>query len=184
MTLFRPRSKLYSKHIDYLLASVVYLGTNDRFWSRTPSKLADELSLDQEELIAVFAAFPGIFRKSKNINDAGEYPYSLQARYARISGTDSEGKEWHPPLPAETLRLLYDFIQKSADEERAGLRSAIGFGLTVLAAVASAGAAIYAASTEDSPSSPRPSVERSGHWGQSLVTVPRWSEKMCHGRCA
>lgn len=161
MTLFRPGFRLYSRHIDYLLASVVYLGTNDKFWSRTPSKLAGELSLDQDELIAVFAAFPGIFRKSKNVNEAGEYPYSLQARYARISGTDSEGKEWHPPLPAETLRLLYDFIQKSADEERAGLRSAIGFGLTVLAAIASAGAAIYAASVKATPPGPRAALERS-----------------------
>jgi hypothetical protein len=158
MILFRRRHALYKRHIDYLLASVVYLGTNNKFWSRSPSKLAAELSLDKAKLIAVFEAFPGLFRKSKQLFE-GEYPYSLQARYALTEGKDEEGKDWHPPLTPEKLRLLYDFIQKSADEERAGLRSAIGYGLTAMAAVASALAAIYAASLK-SPA-PMPPVAQS-----------------------
>lgn len=149
MILFRKRHARYSDHIDYLLPSIVYLGTNDKYWSRSPSLLAKELALNEAELVRVFKAFPGLFRKSKKRSPVGEYPYSLQARYARIDGRDEEGNIWHPPLSTEMLRLLYDFIQKAADEEKASLRSTIGFTLTVLAALASALAAIYTASLKD-----------------------------------
>jgi hypothetical protein len=154
MTRFWKRRPRYSDHIDYLLASIVYLGTNHEFLSRTPSKLANELSLDQARLIATFTAFPGIFRKSLGKGETGEHPYSLQARYAlRIK--EESGEEDYPALPPETLRLLYDFVQKSADEERTSFRTNLTLALSTLAALLSAAAAIYVASAKLPEATPR-----------------------------
>ncbi|HEX8223726.1 MAG TPA: hypothetical protein VF605_07920 [Allosphingosinicella sp.] len=73
----------YSEHVDYLVASVIYLATQRGWWARTPSAMAGELSLDGTKLRAVFEGFPGIFRKSKRAGSNGEHFFSLQARYAQ-----------------------------------------------------------------------------------------------------
>lgn len=149
----KPRPR-YSDHIDYLLASIVYLGTNEEFLSRTPSRLANELALDQDRLIATFTAFPGIFRKSSTLSDTGENRYSLQARYAlrvRVDGSEDD----FPVLPSETLRLLYDFVQKSADEERTGWRTTLSLAASAVAALLSAGVALWVATDKPAASPPQ-----------------------------
>jgi hypothetical protein len=111
----------YSNSIDYLLASIVYLGTNDYWWARTPKTMADELQLDQYELENVFRAFPGLFRKSVRVSkDNKQNHYSLQARYAKREGPDfSEPDETTmiEPLKPDKLQLLIDFVLKMAEQE-------------------------------------------------------------------
>ena len=34
----------YSKHIDYLIPSIIYLGTQEYWWARSPSAMAEQLS--------------------------------------------------------------------------------------------------------------------------------------------
>ena len=140
----------YSEHIDYLLASIVYLGTQPSFWARRPNYLAAELSLDEARMRRVLNGFPGIFRKSPKAAEHGEHYYSLQARYAlRTDYNTVEKKVRIPPLPVETVRLMYEFVQKSADDERSGWRSILANGVAVAAAITSALTAVYVATTKE-----------------------------------
>jgi len=133
----------YSKHVDYLIASVIYMATHKRWWARTPTNLGKELSLDAGKLRLLFEGFPGIFRKSPRPSGNGEHYYSLQARYAqRTDYTAKEEKIDIPPLDTDKTRLIYDFILKSADDERTRVRTWTGNGIAVTAAVISAIAAI------------------------------------------
>lgn len=136
----------YSEHIEYLTASVIYLATQRGWWARTPAALAAELSLEHDKLIRVFEAFPGIFRKSASPSESGEHFYSLQARYAQLTDYDKEEREADiPPLDTDKIRLIYDFVLKAADDERAGRRALIGNSIAVSAAVIAAISAIAAA---------------------------------------
>lgn len=136
----------YSTHIDYLIASIFYLGTQSWWWARTPRKMARELSLDEEKLKSVFEAFPGIFRRSKDVDEeTGQHMYSLQARYAQKDGkTPPDARiSYIEPLSTDKLRLLQEFVLRSAEDERAGRRAVIGNSIAVTAAVISAAAAVY-----------------------------------------
>ena len=73
--------------------------------------------------------------------------YSLQARYAQ---RDHQGKpdqrvSYIPPLETEKIRLLQDFVLKSAEDERIRKRTIIGNGIAAGAAVVSAVTAIVVA---------------------------------------
>jgi hypothetical protein len=139
----------YSEHIDYLIAAVVYLGTSAAAWARTAPNMARDLSLDPEKLQAILDGFPGIFRKSWQTDDDGLPYYSLQARYAlRTEYGPVERSTEIDPLPVENVKLIYDFIQRSADDERAGWRTLIGNSIAVTAAVVSAATAILVAILE------------------------------------
>ena len=136
----------YSEHIDYLIASIIYLGTQRGWWARTPNRLAAELSLDEAKLTVVFDGFPGIFRKSAKPSETGQHYYSLQARYAlRADYTEGEERTDIPTLPIETTRLIYDFVLKAADDERALKRFTTSNRIAVGAAVVSALTAIIVA---------------------------------------
>jgi len=136
----------YSDNIEYLTASVIYLATQTGWWARTPAALAAELSLDHAKLKMVFEAFPGIFRKSMRPSNTGEHYFSLQARYAqRTDYGQAEEVTDIPPLGTDHIRLIYDFILKAADDERAAKRALIGNSIAVLAAITAAIAAIIAA---------------------------------------
>ena len=50
----------YCDHIDYLMSTIVYLGTHTFYWARSPGNMATELSLDKEHLRQVFEGFPGL----------------------------------------------------------------------------------------------------------------------------
>lgn len=139
-------SAKYSDHIDYLIASIIYLASQRGWWARTPKMLASELSLDENRLTAAFDGFPGIFRKSAKPSETGQHFYSLQARYALRD--DYQGDETRvdiPTVPIETTRLIYDFVLKAADDERVRNRTAISNRLAVGAAIASAITAIIVA---------------------------------------
>lgn len=136
----------YSDHVDYLIASVIYLGTQPGWWARRAVHLAAELSLDETRLLVVFDGFPGIFRKSGWTDEEHRHFYSLQARYAQR--TDYGGHEREidiPPLDSDRVRLIYDFIVKSADDERNRARARIGNGIAVTAAVISSLTALLVA---------------------------------------
>jgi MbtH protein len=145
----RPRPKArYSRQIDYLIASIFYLGTQSYWWARTPRKMARELSLHEHRLKLVFEAFPGIFRRSlEPDDDTGQLMYCLQARYAhKDHGTQPDARiSYIEPLSTDKLRLLQEFVLKSAEDERAGKRAIIGYSIAVTAAIISAIAALYAA---------------------------------------
>jgi hypothetical protein len=136
----------YSDHIDYLLASVFYLATQRGWWARTPRRMAEELSLNEARLLAVFEGFPGIFRKSARPGDEGQHFYSLQARYAQ---RDHYGQREEVtdivPLDTEKIRIIYDFIHKSAEDERTRWRAMVGNSIAVTAAVISALTAVVVA---------------------------------------
>lgn len=137
----------YSAHIDYLVASVMYLGTQEYWWARTPREMASELSLDEEELLLVFEAFPGIFRKSHRVDESSrQHMYSLQARYAKKGRSDaSEAEVYIPPLETEKIELILNFILQSAQQETTRKHTVIVNLVAVVAAVVSAVAAIVAA---------------------------------------
>jgi hypothetical protein len=136
----------YSDNVDYLVASVIYLATQRGWWARTPSAMAGELSLDENKLLTVFEGFPGLFRKSTRPSSNGQHYYSLQARYAQRDSYDVREEVTDiPPLDTDKIRLIYDFILKSADDERTGRRWLLGNGIAVTAAVISALTAVLVA---------------------------------------
>lgn len=139
----------YSDHIDYLIASVFYLATQRGWWARTPKMMAEELSLDEAKLKAVFDGFPGLFRKSPRparYSETGQHYYSLQARYAQRDHYEEQEETTDiPPLDTDKIRLLYDFILKSADDERTRWRSLLGNGIAVTAAIISSMTAVLVA---------------------------------------
>jgi len=140
----------YSENIDYLIAAVVYLGTSSAAWARTAPNMALDLALDEKRLRTVLDGFPGLFRKSRAANESGEHFYSLQARYAlRTEYGHVERSTKIPPLPMENIKLVYDFILRSADDERTARRTKIGNGIAVAAAVISSLAAIATALVAD-----------------------------------
>jgi hypothetical protein len=108
--------------------------------------MAEELSLNEGRLLEVFEGFPGLIRKSIRPSDSGQYYYSLQARYAQRDHYETvEETTDIPPLDTDKIRLIYDFILKSADDERTRWRALIGNGIAVTAAVTSALTAIIVA---------------------------------------
>lgn len=141
----------YADNIEYLTASIIYLATQEGWWARTPAALAGELSLDHTRLKQVFEGFPGIFRKSTRPSSTGEHFYSLQARYAQRNdyGQAEEVTDIRP-LDADRIRLIYDFVLKAADDERAAKRALIGNSIAVTAAILAALAAIVAAQIKGS----------------------------------
>jgi uncharacterized protein YbdZ (MbtH family) len=143
----RPTAK-YSRHIDYLIASIFYLGTQDYWWARTPLMMAQELALNEAKLELVFEAFPGIFRRSLSPDkENGQLMYSLQARYAGKDHKTQPDTQYSriEPLSTDKIRLLQEFVLKSAEDERAGRRAIFGYSIGVTAAVITASAALYAA---------------------------------------
>ena len=133
----------YSENIDYLIAAVMYLGTSTAAWARTAPNMALDLALDEKRLRAVLTGFPGLFRRSRQPNEAGEHYYSLQARYAlRTEYGRVERSTSIPPLPLENVKLVYDFILRSAEDERTARRTKVGNGIAVAAAVISSLAAV------------------------------------------
>jgi hypothetical protein len=135
----------YSDNIDYLISSILYLGTHTWYWARTPRGMASELSLDEARLLLVFDSFPSIFRKSSKPGDHDQHFYSLQARYAQREGGDTREPEkisYIAPLDTEKLNLLFDFVLKMTEHERTDARTRLTSWIAVAAAVVSAGAAI------------------------------------------
>lgn len=138
----------YTDNIDYLVSAITYLSSHKYYWARSPTNMARELSLDRDHLRRVFEGFPGIFRRSVRVSDAGEHFYAVQARYAQRDGGDTSDPEqvsYIEPLPVDRLRLLTDFVLASAEAERAGRRAWITNTISVGAALIAAGSAIAVA---------------------------------------
>ncbi len=138
----------YKDNVDYLVSSIMYLGSHSWYWARSPSNLAAELSMDQNKLEGVFNGFPGIFRKSRRMAPSGQHYYALQARYAQRKGGDTEDPEevsYIEPLTVDKLKMLTDFVLQSAESERTSLRSNVANATSTIAAVIAAIAAITVA---------------------------------------
>ncbi len=138
----------YSNDIDYLMAAVLYLGSQNFFWARTPRHMASELSLGEDKLQRVFDGYPGIFRKSAKPSKNGQHFYSLQARYAQREGGDTAEPEQIShiaPLSDDRIKLLVDFVRTSASEEVESSRRLWAIWVAACAAVVSAATAILVA---------------------------------------
>lgn len=146
----------YRDNVDYLFASIMYLGTHTFWWARSPKAMAKELQLDEERLERVFNGFPGIYRKSVRTNPATHQRfYSLQARYAQREGGDVEDPDQESgidPLPPDKLQVVINFVLKMAEQEaqednqklsrESSLRtSMVAVGAAVLSAIAAIAAA-------------------------------------------
>jgi len=112
----------YSTNIDYLFASIVYLGTHEYYWARTPQSMASELRLDEGRLQEIFEEFPGIFRKSTTVSPENkQHYYSLQARYALKEGKDIEDvdneQSFIKAMQPAQLEVVIDFVLKMAEQE-------------------------------------------------------------------
>jgi hypothetical protein len=138
----------YSNNVDYLISSIIYLGTHNYWWGRTPVNMAKELGMDGTRLANVLAGFPGLFRRSKEPALNNQYYYSLQARYAQYDAKEGEEPETLSdiaPVNVEKLKLLLDFVLKMAEQEKMDRRGWITGGIAVAAAVIAAIAAVTAA---------------------------------------
>jgi hypothetical protein len=111
----------YKDNVDYLFASIMYLGTHSFWWARSPQAMARELQLDEARLQRVFDAFPGIYRKSYRTNpETHQHFYSLQARYAQREGGDVDDPEQEScvkPLAPDKLEVVVNFVLKMAEQE-------------------------------------------------------------------
>jgi hypothetical protein len=137
----------YSPHVDLLVASIVYLGTQSYYWGRTPKGLAEELGLNADKLLEVFEGFPGLYRRTKRTADNGQHYYSLQARHAQREGgemDDPDGDQDIPPLAMDKLELLIRFVLQMTDQEKADRRGWWTGSIAVGASIVSAAAAIIA----------------------------------------
>lgn len=138
----------YADNLDYLVPSIVYLGTQEYWWARSPSAMAEELSLDHGKLRDVFEGFPAIYRRSHRRSERGEPFYALQARYAQRKGGDTGDPEqvsYIAPLDKDKLQLLIAFATNMAEAERASARAWTTGAVSVCAAIVSAAAAVAAA---------------------------------------
>ena|SRR6185437_4851803 len=137
----------YSDNLDYLIAAIIYLGTQTDYWGRTPSGLSSELRLDKNKLTSVLESFQGIFRRTEKKSENGEYYFSLQARHAQREGSstgDPRGCEAIQPLGNDRMRLVIDFVTLMATQEQAVLVNRRSNFTATICAVIAAGAALYA----------------------------------------
>lgn len=138
----------YSKNADVLVASIIYLGTHSYYWGRTPKGLATELGLNGAKLLAVFEAFPGLYRKTKRTAEDGQHYYALQARHAQREGRDMDDPDdakGIAPLDNDKLDLLIGFVMQMIEQEKAGRRAWWTAGIAAGAAIISAAAAVSVA---------------------------------------
>ncbi len=129
----------YSENIDYLVSSILYLGSHADYWARTPGGLAKEIAVDEDRLRAVFEGFPSIYRRSPGTDEKGQYRYSLQARYAQREGRGQDPGSI-PPLETEKIDMLLNFVITMTEQEKTGrqvrLTNRVAAGAAVIAAVA------------------------------------------------
>jgi hypothetical protein len=144
----KERMLKYKDNVDYLVSSIIYLGTHGFYWARSSSNLAAELSVDQDKLTRVFEGFPGLFRRSRRVGPNGQPYYALQARYAQREGgdvADPEEVSYIAPLTVDKLKMLTDFVLESAEAERTSRRANIANAFSTAAAVLAAATAILVA---------------------------------------
>jgi len=136
------KKALYSHHLDTIVALVSYLAiTNAK--SRTPSRLATDLSLDEKEVQFVLDNFKSLFRKSKKPSPQNtQYFYTLHTRYAfRSQATDDDDDVIREPLPPDYLSKILDFISNAAfiehEQEKQKIISSNNIKTALLAAIIS-----------------------------------------------
>lgn len=143
----------YAANADYLVALIVYLGTTPKWWSRSPPRLAKDLSLSEPKVRDVLDRFPNLFRKSEyQKRDAPEHTYSLQARYAQIragktrvpdsDSFDYENETIPDPVSTDVMEMLLRYVSEQVFHEREGNKNWIALGASIVAAIAAIAAAI------------------------------------------
>lgn len=139
----------YSDHVETLIALVTHLGMT-RYKSRTPSKIAESLDLDQQEVIFILEHFRGLFRKSKNTSSSGEHFYTLQLRYARrwLAQEPQEGEEDPEPVEpinSDSLTALLNYILEMVEQEQTTTRQSSSNKIVIIASVIAAISALCGA---------------------------------------
>lgn len=138
--------KSYADDLALLTVLITHLGTC-KLKSKSATKLADDLSLNQEDIAAVFAGYPELFVEAGNSTQySGEKTYTLHLRYAlRWTDKNEEGEDVRKPIEAEHLSALLTFIDNQAAQETAGKRQGVANKISIGAAIVAAIAAIFAA---------------------------------------
>src|SRR5512135_1047757 len=113
----------YTKHLDTVLALVSNLGltTKEGRTMRSASALIEEVfgkgangdDLLRREIQGTLDAFPGLFRKVTAKDK--RIVYTLHLRWAMAQGLDPDSQS--PPLTADLLQALLDFVSKRAEAE-------------------------------------------------------------------
>ena len=138
----------YSEEQEYLVAAIMHLAVYERFWARSPSEMAKELSLDETRLERVLQGFKGLFRESTHTETTA---YALQARYAlREQGAPVTAR----PLSEPTTAMLLTLVMQAAAEERrlavaekSGNAAKFAALISAIAAIAAAIIAYFASAT-------------------------------------
>ncbi len=132
----------YSKDIDILIALISYLALS-KYKSMRPSRLAERLSLDKENVERVLELYKGIFRKSNRIFESTEeHYYTLHMRYALRWMDEDEDDGDTPQLPPEHVNTLLTFVIGKAAEEEGRRKERIKHLITMIAAIIGAVAAV------------------------------------------
>ena len=136
----------YSDNVDYIVGSIIYLGSHPHWWGRSVPNMSRALNLDATKLRAVFEGFPGLFRKSQTQDKNGEHFYGLQARYAQYpskSGEEPNSEADIPVLDTDKQKLLLEFVHKMMEHEKSDMRAYLTQGVAVLALVVATVTAIF-----------------------------------------
>jgi hypothetical protein len=153
-------AKSYTENFDTLLALVTHLAST-HLQSRTVPGLARDLGFNAEDVRTVLNGFPGMFRKSRSTDRAGEPYYSVHLRYARRSLSNEPNEHEaadadNEPLNSEELSSLFQLITQMVAHESERSNLLMEFrqrnhallwtnAITLIAALVAAVAAIYAA---------------------------------------
>ena len=111
----------YSKHQATIVALVTHLALT-KWKSRTPSRMANSLGLEDQEVRLVLEKFKDLFRKSKRHDPNNNEPYyTLQAKYAIRSYQDPGFQETQEiasqPLDMKDTDIILQHIKDAVDRE-------------------------------------------------------------------
>jgi hypothetical protein len=138
--------KSYANDLTLLTVLITHLGMC-KLKSKSAPKLADDLSLDENDIGRILIDYPELFIKAgKSTVHAKKNTYTLHIRYAlRWTDKDDDGESVRKPIEAEHLSALLSFIDNQAAQENARSRQLLANRVSIIAASIAAIAAIIAA---------------------------------------
>lgn len=132
----------YSEYTDTIIALVLFLGMTEDM-TKQLNWLVKKLSLDYDETLFVLQNFKGLFRKSNHSN--GELQYDLHIRYAQRWRENDIADQNQPPLEANYMEVLLNFVSNMvANEEAEKRQRSANLAATRAAYIAAIGAGVAA----------------------------------------